>query len=97
MNNQPTLSPLTKQYLVAIFEPELRDEAVDYLINDCGYAQDISSTEKGIERIRCAALKKSRGSIEELVNAIALAQLDWRDLLVTAGFSNPEDHLTWKP
>jgi hypothetical protein len=38
------------------------------------------------------------GDIEKLECAITLAQKNWRDLLVAAGFANdPIAHKTWNP
>jgi len=52
----------------------------------------------GIERVQCAALKISSGSMQRLAQAISQAQVDWRDVLVAAGFANDATvHLQWKP
>jgi len=51
-----------------------------------------------MERIRFAVLKLSEGNIEKLVQGIELAQTDWRDLLMMAGFGEDvEAHDKWKP
>ena len=47
------------------------------------------------ERIRLAALKLSNGDTGKLVDAIVLAQIDYRDLLMAAGFGRPGLHLEW--
>jgi|SRR5579859_750698 len=50
----------------------------------------------GIDRIRCAVLKLSRGSLEDLLSSIRMANADWRNVLVASGFA--EDallHLSW--
>lgn len=50
------------------------------------------------ERVMLAAIKSSNGNLDELCNAIDLAHLDFRDLLVNAGFAHdPEAHLHWNP
>jgi diaminohydroxyphosphoribosylaminopyrimidine deaminase/5-amino-6-(5-phosphoribosylamino)uracil reductase len=50
------------------------------------------------ERVRLAALRVSGGSRAKLDEAIALAKLDWRDLLVEAGFADDVDaHERWIP
>lgn len=41
---------------------------------------------QAIERIGAAILRQSDGSISKLEAAIELAQHDWRDLLMVAGF-----------
>jgi hypothetical protein len=49
-----------------------------------------------IERIRCAALKLSEGSLDKLRTAVGVANTDWRDTLVAAGFGHSVTaHLTW--
>jgi hypothetical protein len=41
-----------------------------------------------MERVRFAVLKLSGGDLEKLRKAIKLAQTDWRDLLMAAGFGH---------
>lgn len=49
-------------------------------------------------RIRYAVLKLSRGNRDEFERAVELANLDWRDLLVSAGFGNDVTaHERWMP
>lgn len=49
-----------------------------------------------LERIRCAVLKLSEGSIEKMREAIRVANEDWRDVLVVAGFGHRVlAHLEW--
>ena len=55
------------------------------------------STVAGLERVRLAALKCSDGDLAKLDAAIALANRDFRDLLMAAGFSDPTAHLDWRP
>jgi len=51
---------------------------------------------EGIERIRCAVLRLSEGSMEKLHRAIEIAKFDWRDVLVASGFANDlTSHLVW--
>lgn len=50
------------------------------------------------ERVRFAALKVSNGDLKKLAQAIELANQDYRDLLVEAGFANHhEEHQRWWP
>jgi hypothetical protein len=50
------------------------------------------------ERVWIAALKLSCGNLAELAKAVELANLDYRDLLLSAGFANdPKEHLRWWP
>ncbi|MFZ5891953.1 MAG: hypothetical protein ACOY0T_12935 [Myxococcota bacterium] len=49
-----------------------------------------------LERIRSAAIRVSGGTLSGLREAVALAQLDWRDLLMAADFANDvHAHLRW--
>jgi hypothetical protein len=51
-----------------------------------------------LERIRSAAVRVSGGVVGELREALALAALDWRDLLVAAEFADDVDaHVRWIP
>lgn len=51
-----------------------------------------------LERVRSAAIRMSRGNMRDLREAVALAQLDWRDLLMAADFADDlEAHLRWMP
>jgi len=74
-------------------------EVTELLVRECGnnlsFLQDLD--EYGLERFRFAALKLSGGQIEKLREAIHLAKADWRDLLMAAGFGNPETHKQWFP
>ncbi|MDC8002967.1 hypothetical protein POV27_02830 [Aureisphaera galaxeae] len=54
------------------------------------------SSPKDLERIWYSVLKISKGSEQELLEAIKLAQTDWRDLFMAAGFGrNIFEHKSW--
>ncbi len=57
-------------------------------MNDCGnnlpFFED--ADEYGLERVRFAVIKLSRGNIKKLEEWVQAAQLDWRDVLMAAGF-----------
>jgi hypothetical protein len=98
--DQPSLSPETQKRIDLLFAPDLRHEAATWLASECGrnlpLAKDASDA--AIERIQIAALKVSGGDLDGLVRAIELAQRDWRDLLVAAGFAEDiHAHETWLP
>ena len=93
------LSPATWQIVQRLFPLQQQQEAGLLLITECGNNLPFlkSQDEYGLERVRFAALKVSRGSLEELLEAIILAQEDWRDLLRAAGFSKSvEMHKVWQ-
>jgi len=90
----------TRERLEALFAPEDRAEAERLLAEECSgnlpFCED--ATPESAERIRYAVLKLSRGSLDELRRAIAEAQMDWRDVLMAAGFGcEVEAHLRWHP
>jgi len=50
----------------------------------------------GIERVRCAVVKVSCGSVDRLNALVQSAKSDWRDVLVAADFANdPSSHRAW--
>ncbi len=94
------LSRPTRGRLELLFSDPERQTAVDLLVQECGdnlpLCEDTSP--KKSERIRFAVLKMSEGDLGKLREAVDLAKLDWRDLLVSAGFANDiRAHLQWWP
>ena len=73
-----------------MFRGENARVAGDMLERECGnnvlFCEDSDSLQ--LERIRFAALKVSEGKLETLREAVELAKMDWRDLLMWAGFGN---------
>ena len=94
------LSPETQRRLDVLFVGPARRVAGDLLVTQCGGNLPLwSATDPaGLERIRFAALKLSNGDLAELRRAVDIAQSDWRDVLVTAGFGrDPRAHERWFP
>jgi len=92
------LSARAASLVERLFAAELRELVIDELETQCGSAlplwQPVSP--EGLERIRFAVLKLSRGSIEEFSRALEIARIDWRDVLVAAGFGDDVTaHLHW--
>jgi hypothetical protein len=53
-------------------------------------------TNTNVERVRYAVLKLSGGTAEGFGKSIELAERDWRDVLVFAGFGNSlTEHRRW--
>jgi hypothetical protein len=99
MNTVP-LSPETKRRLELLFAPEDCREATELLVTDCG--TNLPFLEKSdmfqLERFRFAALRLSDGKLDKLWQAVELAQQDWRDLLMAAGFGEDvTEHERWLP
>lgn len=95
------LSAATRERLRDLFTPDDANEAERLLVEECADnlpAIGGPATPIRLERIRFAALRRSDGRIERLREAVALAQTDWRDLLVAAGFAHDVDaHARWWP
>ena len=99
MNVQP-LSPDTRERLNAAFAPADRAEAERMLVHECGanlpFCED--SDPRSLDRLRYAAMKLSGGRLDGLRDAVELAKIDWRDLLMAAGFgSDISAHQRWRP
>lgn len=87
------LSQKTLGLIRRLFPEAQHQEVVDLLQNDCTDALPMSEeiSAKTFERIHLAALTLSEGNLEKLVDTIALAQTDWRDVLVYAGMGNSDE------
>jgi len=94
-------TPLCPKLVAKIRKLFSREEAAAaerLLETDCGDELPLIASQgaDGIERVRCAALKLSEGSLEKLSRSIGIAKRDWRDVLVAAGFANDiHRHLSW--
>lgn len=94
------LTPRTREHIAALFSETLRDHVAQLLITECGNNLPFlnNADEFSLERYRFAVLRLSRGDMTMLKRAIDLAQVDWRDLLVAAGFADdPTSYLRWEP
>lgn len=103
MSAERTPIPLSRgarERLNMLFAPRDRAEAERLLIERWGPDPPSVSqwTPFGIDRLRYAALKLSDGSLDRLRNALNLANGDFRDLLMAAGFGRSVTaHLLWMP
>lgn len=86
----PDLSAETEMRVRLSFPHEELAEARRVLRDECGnnlpFCQNSDSVQT--ERVRFAVLKLGEGDKDKFHRAIRLAQRDWRDLLVAAGFAN---------
>lgn len=97
-NNALHITLRTRDVLRAVFPPNLWERVETTLMIDCGPAQVHSRDFDGeaMERIWLATLKLSDESITAFENAVLLAQIDWRDVLLGAGFGNDLDaYIKW--
>lgn len=93
------LSPAVRALIERIFAARSRPEAERILVQECAGNLPLSAarTPEELDRVRCAALKLSRGRLAKLQDAARLAQVDWRDLLMAAGFGGSTTaHLEWQ-
>ncbi|HKT88342.1 MAG TPA: hypothetical protein VJQ59_07895 [Candidatus Sulfotelmatobacter sp.] len=93
------LSEATWEKVRALFPPTQHDEVAAILQNQCGNNLPFlgNKTPEELERFRFAALKLSQGRLDKLRDAVRLANTDWRDLLVAAGFADSADaYKQWK-
>ncbi|HRI44501.1 MAG TPA: hypothetical protein PLV39_10080 [Fimbriimonadaceae bacterium] len=93
------LSARTIRLVGQIFPAERdRQDATRMLVDECADTLPLCSaaTPVDLERIRFAALRVSEGDLRKLREGIALAAIDWRDLLMNAGFGlGVGDHDRW--
>ena len=84
------LSQNTKSIVHALYKSREALEVCDILENECGTealsCDGWSPTQ--MERIRFAVIQLAKENSMSLDSAIELAQKDWRDLLMVAGFGN---------
>jgi hypothetical protein len=94
----PKLSERVQGHIRELFPAESRADVTAALTDECGDNLPLMDDPRLVERIRIAALKLSAGDVTKLLEAVELAQDDWRDLLVTAGFADdPNAHEAWEP
>jgi hypothetical protein len=94
------LSNRVKDVIDTMYSAEDAPLVKAHLIYEC--ADNIpmcdKSTPAQMDRIRLSVLKVSSGDYQKLKNAVALAQKDWRDLFMAAGFGHDaEAHNKWQP
>jgi len=91
-----TLSPLVAAVLVRQFPSADLTALADLLLSDCGSNLPLVADEALLERIRLAVLRLAGGHSAAVLDHIRAAQIDWRDVLVAAGFGNDlRAHLVW--
>ena len=94
----PPLSPRTKQLVEIFFSAKDISEASLWLEEECGnnLPSCNQQDEHGMERIRFAAIKLSKGNLLKLLQTIDEARMDWRDLLMAADFGfDVNSHENW--
>ena len=82
------LTETTQRVIERLFARTDHDAARAVLQEECGAKLPFADTlgEAGIERVRLAVIKLSEGHLTKLDAMARQAQVDWRDVLVWAGF-----------
>jgi len=85
--------------LEALFPMEEWETADKLLAERCGEGLPLGHADGDFyERVRFAALKLSGGDLRQLERAVEIANIDWRDTLVAAGFGHSASiHREWFP
>lgn len=95
------LASLTQE-LVTTGCPSAQKEAVSELLSKrCSHnLPGVGATPEWnelIDRIQLAVIRGSGWNVESIAKAIELANRDWRDVLMAAGFANDlESHRLWQ-
>lgn len=89
----------TRERVRALFPEDEREAVERLLLERCGANLPLVNGWHGlVERIRYAVLKLSDGDRDALARHVAIACVDWRDVLVAARFAHdPLAHLEWQP
>lgn len=84
------LEPKMFELIDLVFAPDDREQARELI--------EVAEWPREHERCQIAAIKCSDGRIDRLVSAIDQASIDYRDLLMAAGFGHDTTaHLRWTP
>jgi hypothetical protein len=68
------------------------------LVDECGDNLPLMDDPELVDRVRIGAIKMSDGDMAKLRQAVEVAKVDFRDLLVAAGFGNDaRAHRRWEP
>lgn len=91
------LSSKNEQLVDALFDQEYASHLKGRLRMEVGENLPCceKSNPKGMERIRFSVIKLISENRYDEDQSIELAKVDWRDLLMAAGYGNTEAHKKW--
>ena len=92
------ISEKTRSLVARMFPLTEQATVVDLLETRCGGDLPLISADMSplLERIRFSVLKLADGSLPALRRAVVVANSDWRDVLVAAGFADSlTAHESW--
>jgi len=99
MSSMVPLSKRTEKLVNSVFADDTaRNRVRAMLANECGNGVPFceNSSPEDMDRIRFSVIKLSEGDMKKLESAIKLANVDWRDLFMSAGFGYDVDaHNEW--
>jgi len=92
----PRLTPKTEKRLALMFPPDEQEQARTILLEECG--TNIPGWQSAnLERLHFAVLKLSDGKLDALQARVNRAKRDFRDVLMAAGFGEPDSYRRWLP
>ena len=92
------ISQKTRAVIRHMFPRNQQEKVEQFLVAECGNNLPFleNADEIELEWVRLAVLKLSQGSLDMLLEHIQGAQMDWRDVLVAAGFGyDIHEHTRW--
>src|SRR4051812_6362762 len=96
VDDERQLDSKVERRLTLLFSPADQERARLILLNECG-TNIPGWNSAGLDRMQFAVLKLSDGNLDRLQGAVDLAKLDFRDLLMAAGFGDPNSYRSWHP
>ena len=89
-------SPVNEERMQRLFPLQEWEQIRTALLDECG--ENIPGWQMaGLERLRCAVLKISDGELSKFYQAIDLAKVDVRDVLLWASPDDFADLIGWMP
>ena len=83
-----------KKAVQILFPEDAWNSVLKLLVNKCG--QQLPLVANNYVRVQLAVCKLSNGDAEKLKQHVSVANSDWRDVLVAAGFdSDVNEHIRW--
>lgn len=97
MTAGPDPTRRVRRVISALFPPGSWDRVARVLATECTPAKlhSVGLLEPEVERIRLAVLRISEGQDRNLDRGVRMAQTDYRDALMGAGFGDSSAHLDW--
>jgi hypothetical protein len=90
------LSERVEKRIEWLFSPDDRERVRTILVEECG--ENVPGWRMAdLERLRIAVLKLSGGKVDKLRIAVDTAKIDFRDVLMAAGFGDGESYKSWVP